>query len=51
MARPIEPTPTLSGEAAREFLEKIEEPPSKEAIAFMKEVIETFKESDSQKED
>ena len=46
MARPIEPTPILYGENAEEFLKKINEPPSLKDIAFMKEVLETFKDFD-----
>ena len=46
MANPIKPTPTLYGEDAKNFLKKIEEPPRREAIDFMKEILETFKDFD-----
>ena len=46
MARPIEPTPILYGEDAKNFLEKINEPPRPEVVAFVKEALETFKDFD-----
>jgi len=46
MAEPIAPTPTLSGKDADEFVKKMFEPASDEEIAFIKEVIETFKDHD-----
>lgn len=36
MVRPIGETPTLYGKEARDFLEKMNEPPSKEDIEFRK---------------
>jgi len=46
MATPIAPTPTLHGKDANEFVEKMFEPPSEEEIAFIKEIIEMFKDHD-----
>ena len=36
MAKPIDETPTLYGKEARDFLRKMNEPPSKEDIEFRK---------------
>lgn len=38
MARPISPTPTLYGEDARRFLEKMNQPPTEKEKKFWKEV-------------
>ena len=38
MAKPIGETPTLYGKEARDFLRKMNEPPSKEEIEFRKNV-------------
>ena len=40
MANPIKPTPTLYGEDGEHFLKTIEEPPTPEAIEFVKEILE-----------
>ncbi|WP_409200273.1 hypothetical protein [Methanobrevibacter sp. DSM 116169] len=40
MARPIKPTPTLTGEDAIDFLKRMNEPPTKEDIEFAKKVKE-----------
>ncbi|MBZ9570551.1 hypothetical protein KQY27_03200 [Methanobrevibacter sp. TMH8] len=45
MAEPIAPTPTLEGKDADEFVKKMFEPASLEEMAFMKETIEMFKDS------
>ncbi|MCL2115036.1 MAG: hypothetical protein FWH29_02310 [Methanobrevibacter sp.] len=42
MAERIEPTPTLRGRQACEFIKKINTPPSKEKIAYMKEARRRF---------
>ncbi|MCL2156400.1 MAG: hypothetical protein FWH54_00060 [Methanobrevibacter sp.] len=42
MAEQIEPTPTLKGKQACEFIKKINTPPSKEKIAYMKETRKRF---------
>ncbi len=38
MARPIEPTPTLYGKDAIEFLKRMKEPPTKEEIEHAKKI-------------
>ncbi|WP_409200269.1 hypothetical protein [Methanobrevibacter sp. DSM 116169] len=38
MARPIKPTPTLTGETAIAFLKEMNEPPTKEELEFAEEV-------------
>jgi len=42
MAEKIEPTPTLKGRQAYEFLKKIHTPPSKEKIDYMRKAIRRF---------
>ena len=46
MARPIEPTPTLYGKDADEFVRKMFEPPTEEEKKFAKEIMEEFKNHD-----
>ena len=46
MAKPIAPTPILYGKEAEQFLDRIMEPPSKEEIKYMKELIKKFEEFD-----
>ncbi|OPY24048.1 MAG: hypothetical protein A4E26_00566 [Methanobacterium sp. PtaU1.Bin097] len=43
MATPIAPTPILKGKDALRFLKKMEEPPTKEEVEFLKKAIETYK--------
>ncbi|WP_409200272.1 hypothetical protein [Methanobrevibacter sp. DSM 116169] len=38
MARPIKPTPILTGETAIAFLKEMNEPPTKEELKYMEEV-------------
>lgn len=45
MARPIASTPTLKGRDAERFLEKLEEPPTKEEVEFLKKAIKAYKEN------
>jgi len=43
MAKPIQPTPTLKGDDAKRFLEKLEEESTPEEIESFKEAKEIFK--------
>ncbi|MCL2156642.1 MAG: hypothetical protein FWH54_01320 [Methanobrevibacter sp.] len=43
MAKPIAPTPTLYGKEAEDFLDRLREPPSKEEIKFIKDLVKSFK--------
>lgn len=45
MARPIAPTPVLKGKDAERFLEKMEEPPKKGEVEFLKKAIKAYKEN------
>lgn len=45
MATPIKPTPTLHGEDADVFVEKMLTPPSKEKKEFFKKIKEECKDS------
>ena len=46
MAQEIAPTPVLSGKAADEFVEKMFEPLTEKEIAFIEDIMETFKDYD-----